>query len=408
MPKHFDVIIVGAGPAGCIAALNLAKTKLSVAILDKASFPRDKICGDAISGNVTFELNRLETGLLQKLDAFPKKMGTKGIRFFSPNHSFLDIGLPKSNYGIDDPGFIAKRIDFDHLLFDEVYQHPNISVFENSALKALKTNPVEVRITTQDHELTAQLIIGADGAHSMVAKLCGLSEMDPKHHSAGLRIYYENVSGFDTKNLIELHFYKNILPGYLWVFPLPHNQANVGIVMLSKSVSDKKVNLKKLLEDQIQGHPNLKERFKDAKALETPKGFGLPLGSKKRTISANRVMLCGDAASLIDPFTGEGIGNAMTSGRIAALHAVEAFEANTFSKEFMKEYDRKIYAKMGTEFRISHIMQKLLRFPKLFDFVVKKANKNEVVRGLLINMFDSVDIKKQLTKPSFYFKLLFK
>jgi flavin-dependent dehydrogenase len=98
----------------------------------------------------------------------------------------------------------------------------------------------------------------------------------------------------------------------------------------------------------------------------------------------------------------------MTSGRIAALHALETFEAKDFSKNFMKLYDRKIYTKMGTEFPISHMTQKLMRFPKLFDFVVEKANNNEAVRGLLINMFNNVDIKKQLTKPSFYFKLVFK
>lgn len=91
MPKHFDVIIVGAGPAGCIAALNIAKTNLSVAFLDKASFPRDKICGDAISGNVTFVLNRLESGLLNKFDVFPKKK--QEPKAFVFGHWFTKIKL---------------------------------------------------------------------------------------------------------------------------------------------------------------------------------------------------------------------------------------------------------------------------------------------------------------------------
>ena len=91
-------------------------------------------------------------------------------------------------------------------------------------------------------------------------------------------------------------------------------KANVGIGMLSSHISQKKINLKVVLQKLIETHPQLKDRFINAKALESIKGFGLPLGSKKRRLSGDRYVLTGDAASLIDPFSGEGIGNAIRSG----------------------------------------------------------------------------------------------
>ena len=166
------------------------------------------------------------------------------------------------------------------------------------------------------------MIIGADGAHSVVAKYLGTTTIERKHHSAGLRVYYENITSFHPDRYIELYFFNEILPGYLWIFPLPDNKANVGIGMLSDTITKKKINLRETLEKLMRTHPALKERFQYARPLETVKGFGLPLGSKQRKISGDRILLAGDAASLIDPFSGEGIGNAIRSGRVAAEHVL--------------------------------------------------------------------------------------
>jgi menaquinone-9 beta-reductase len=137
------------------------------------------------------------------------------------------------------------------------------------------------------------------------------------------------------------------------------------------------------------------------------KGYGLPLGSKKRTCSGDRFLLLGDAAGLIDPFTGEGIGNAIRSGRIAAAHLIKAFEQNRFDARFNTLYDEEIYSKMWKELKISRSMQHLLHYPKLVNFVFHKALKNQSVRSLLTSMLSDVDIKKELVKPSFYIKLIF-
>ena len=150
------------------------------------------------------------------------------------------------------------------------------------------------------------------------------------------------------------------------------------------------------------------DRFRDAKPLETAKGYGLPLGSKKRKISGDRFLLLGDAASLIDPFTGEGIGNAIRSGRVAANHIIGAFRVNDFSASFNTAYDKEIYTRMWPELKVSRALQNLCRYPRLFNSVVRKANKSQYIHDLLIDALAHSKKKKSLLHPSFYYHLLFK
>lgn len=252
------------------------------------------------------------------------------------------------------------------------------------------------------------MVIGADGAQSVVAKYLGMANIERKHHSAGLRVYYENITSFHPGKFIELYFFKEILPGYLWIFPLPDNKANVGIGMLSDTISKNKINLRETLEKLILTQPVLKERFLNARPLETVKGFGLPLGSKRRKISGERILLAGDAASLIDPFSGEGIGNAIRSGRVAAEHVLSCFSKNDFSASFNASYDKEIYRRMWKELKISKTLQLLCRKTWLLNFVVTKANRSQYLQKFLVDALANPDQKKLLTNPGFYYRLLFK
>jgi flavin-dependent dehydrogenase len=116
----------------------------------------------------------------------------------------------------------------------------------------------------------------------------------------------------------------------------------------------------------------------------------------------------GDAAFLVDPFSGEGIGNAMASGEIAAAILKPAFDRNDFSAGTLSAYDQRVDHRFSREFRTMGIMQRLAGSPRLFNLVVDKARKHEDVRELLSAMFMNADVKKRLTRPGFYARLLFR
>ncbi len=408
----FDVVIIGAGPAGCVCALQLASTKLKIALIDKETFPRDKICGDALSADVINQLGKINTELLSKFKVESFKKASNGVRFFSPNGKSLDVDFnteekTSTKNGKSASGYIVKRIDFDNFLFEEVKKCKSITIFQNTRVIDVSVEEDLVLIKTKESIFEAKFVVGADGANSIINRKLTNNKLEKNHHCAGLRQYFENVTGFHEQNHIELHFYKELSPGYFWIFPLPNNQANVGLGMLSSEVSKQNLNLKEMLNEIIATHPNIRNRFINSKPLETIQGFGLPIGSKKKQLSGNRFLLLGDAANLIDPFTGEGIGNAIRSGRIAAKHIIYSFKKNDCSKQFNKQYDVEIYNKMWNELRLGRSLQNMLKYPKLFNFVVKKANKNESLRTLLTSMLTNVDLKKELVKPRFYFKLIF-
>lgn len=405
--KKFDVIIVGGGPGGAACALQLLDSNLSVAVIDKESFPRDKTCGDALSTDVLNQLSRLPLKVEPNFEKIEDRTPCYGTRVFAPNAECLDISFPDLR-GEKVPGYIVKRIDFDNFMFDQLRNEPNITLFEGEKVTEIITNNKGVYVTTTNHSLEGQIIIGADGAHSIVSKKLSKIKIDKDHYCAGLRVYYENVEGFSEGNHIELHFYNDILPGYFWMFPLANGQANIGLGMLSSEIQKKNVNIKKELEKIITTHPKIAPRFKNAKPLEKVKGYGLPLGSQKYPISGDRFMLVGDAACLIDPASGEGVGNAIRSGRFAADYIKKSFESHDFSGEMLKAYDKFIYKKMGPELQMSRSLQKLINYPWLVNFVVKKAQNNESVQLLFKAMLQDVNLQKQLLKPSFYFKLLFK
>lgn len=404
--KEVDVIIVGAGPAGTACAIQLGKAGFSVAILDKASFPRDKICGDALSVDVVNQLKLLSQELAETFDRFQAKVSSFGVRIVAPNRQHIDI--PFFHQGKEKCGYICTRFNFDNLLVQHLKTFPQVTIIENSPVKKIELLSDHIKAYTDDGAYKAQIIIGADGAQSIVAKFLGTSTIERKHHSAGLRVYYENIPSFHPERYIELYFFNEILPGYLWIFPLPDNKANVGIGMLSDTIARKKINLRETLQRLTLSHPALKERFQNARPLETVKGFGLPLGSKQRKISGERILLTGDAASLIDPFSGEGIANAIRSGRVAAEHIVKCFDQKNFSASFNSAYDREIYRRMWKELKISRTLQQLCRYPRLFNFVVTKANHSTYLQQFFIGALAQPDLKKQLASPGFYYRLLFK
>ena len=377
----YDILISGAGPAGTACALTLKDSGLSVAVLEKESFPRDKVCGDAVPTTARKVLQSLSPAYLEALESFPEKMKVGGCRVVAPNLDFCDVHFKLG-------GYTSARMDFDAFMYDLAVKHAGVDFYLKEAVTGAgrKDGLMEVQ-TSNNKTFRAKLLIACDGAHSILTKKLTDTRMHPMHHSGAVRAYYRNIAGTEP-GLMEIHFLKDFLPGYFWIFPLQNQLANVGFGVLTQTASDQKMNLRKSLENIVRHSPVLKDRFQDAILEGEIKGFGLPLGSRKVPLSGERFMLAGDAASLIDPATGEGIGNAMLSGKLAALQAMKSFRENNFSATFMKSYDHAVYDKLWKDLRNKYYIQRIIsNRPWMVNFFIYLANNNALFRKMMLKLF---------------------
>lgn len=340
----FDVVIVGAGPAGCATAMALRNSGLRIAIIDKYFFPRDKVCGDAIPGKAVTVLKEIYPSFSKELKLFNKKLLTKSTACFYNNK--------KVEFNWVQEAYTSARMDFDNFLFSIVKNKTNTKVFESIEIKDIIKNENGFTIQARNNKTVFKttMVIGADGINGITAKKLAGYQIDRNHHVASVRAYYKNISDV-SESRTEIYFDKKYLPGYFWIFPLKDNMSNVGFGMLSEDVAQKKINIKKSFYDFIERSETLKNKFNTAEQDGGLMGCGLPLGSKWVKMSGDNFILTGDAASLIDPASGSGIGNAVLSGKLAAEQVMKCFAEKNFGAEFIKAYDKKLYKIIGAELK---------------------------------------------------------
>jgi geranylgeranyl reductase family protein len=377
--KEFDVIICGAGPAGTTCALALADSGLSVAVVEKSSFPRDKTCGDAVAAYVPKVLATIDPLLTRSLEDFTAKVNVNTCRLVAPNQKAFDLRFTQT-------GFISRRMDWDNFLFENAVAKPNTKFFLNHTINDVTIAHDGVTVMAGDAVFKGRLVIGCDGAHSVLNRKITGTRPDPDHHCGAVRAYYSNVSGI-ADHTFEIHLVKDILPGYFWIFPVKDNLANVGLGVLSSVISKRRMDLRACLQRVVEEIPYVSDRFKNAQRIGKIEGFGLPLGSRKVPMSGDRFMLCGDAASLIDPLSGEGIGQAIVSGRYAGWHAKKCFDENDFSAGFMKRYDEQVYQKFWSRHRKNYIVQRLMNSEWLLNGIFNAALRSKVIRDVVSGSF---------------------
>ena len=373
MTSDFDVIISGAGPAGCTAALALGSSGLKVALIEKDKFPREKVCGDAIPAYVPKVLNTINPEYAGAFKELAEKKEADVCRFTAPNGKSLDLKFSEN-------GFVCKRLIFDNFLFELVSKLQNITVYQETAVRDINLNGNGVSVFAGDNlKLKSSVVIGCDGATSIIRKNLAGTKIDAGKGSVAFRAYFKNVKGIPPGTL-EFHFLKDLLPGYFWIFPLPDNQFNVGMGMPSKTISERKLNLRNEMLRIIEKEPALSPRFSEAEITGEIKGHFLPLCSRKIFISGNRYMLCGDAASLVNPATGAGIGQAMQSGRFAGWQVLKCFEKNDFSAGFMSSYDNIVYDNLWHENKnYLLIRDHILKYPWRLNMVISIGSKSKFV-----------------------------
>ena len=404
----YDLIIVGGGPAGTTAALYAARAGLKALLLEKDVFPRDKICGDAIGGKPSGVLREL--GLLDGVARLPGA-GVGHIVFGSPDHVEADIDLSHAADPNRVTGFVVRRTDFDAFLFDAAAASSTDCrdgfavddlVMVDGAVSGVRGHDTR---TGREETFAGRIVLGADGYRSIVARRVGLYAFDPDHTAVGLRAYYEGVEGM--RDAIELHYVDAVRPGYLWIFPLGNGAANVGIGMLAAPMKRRGINLVDALDALVAG-PVFGPRFAGAHQVGRTVGWQLPLGSRRRKASGNGFMLLGDAAGLIDPFTGEGIGNAMFAGRRAVAVAADAIAAGDTGAARLARYDDLVWGEIGDELALSTRLQRIARIRPLLEFTIRKAARSPRVSDMICAMIADELPRKALASPLFYLNLLFR
>ena len=430
----FDAIVVGGGPGGSSAAGYLAMAGKSVLLLEKGVWPRDKICGDAVGGKSLSHVKAL--GVKETLERSPHFRVT-GIKFSSPKGNTVRVALPEEDVQRLEAGYALPRIQFDHLLFDRCQQLVRENggmVVQDCAVKDVlfddggdgddpglgtgnqrHAKGVVVTIGGRKGEqrtYVSREIVGAAGYQCPVAKAVvkeSFSEemVDNTHYCGGYREYWRNVEGCSGGvGDIEIHFVDSIVPGYFWIFPVSEDVVNVGVGMVINLLKKEKKKLKALQKDVIENHPLFKQRFANSEMIEgSGKGWQLPFGSPRkkeknqpRRASMNGIRLVGDSASLVDPFSGEGVGNALVTGELAANHILAG--------KSPKQYQEEMWAMLGPELTNSYRMQKLSRKKWLLNWFVGKASKKPVIQEMMTEMIASKEAQENLHSPWFMFKTL--
>lgn len=315
-----DVLVIGAGPAGAAAATVAARAGASVCLVDRALFPRPKVCGDAIS-NSAFQIAEELAG--ERATAVPRAMVRGAVAIFP------DGSRVRRSYG-DAPGCIVERTDFDDL-FRCSAELAGARVLQGVQVRQLvREGKRFVGAEGPGFRWRAGVTIVADGTASLAWDAVGLEP--PKAAALGISAtaYYAGLGDGQDPGHSEHFFEKSLPTGYAWIFPAVHGRANVGVYLRVDRYRRGKTRIAELLNEFTARH---RSRFAGATRDGSVRTWSLPLATFAETPGAPGLLVCGDAARLIDPLTGEGIWHALHSGRIAGRFATESLGSSSYDRD---------------------------------------------------------------------------
>ncbi|MFV2115668.1 geranylgeranyl reductase family protein [Micromonospora sp. LOL_025] len=349
---EFDVVVVGAGPAGAAAALAARRAGASVLLLDRSDFPRDKACGDGIAAHALDVLDELGVP-----DAVAGYAPLPALRLVGPGGGAVARALPR-------PAYTVPRMVFDARLVAA-------AVAAGARLRRHAVRHVEARAdrVVLDGALAARVVVGADGAGSVVRRALGHRPNPDRHLALAIRGYAPALPG-PPEQLIVTSAPR--WPAYAWSFPIGDGRANVGYGEVLRGEPLTRAHLVDRLGALLPGT--------DPATVTEMRAHHLPLSTHRPAPGRDRLLLAGDALSLINPFTGEGIFYALLSGALAGAAAAGSPERAA------RRYAATLRRRLGTHLRHSSLAAWLARRRRVVDAAVHAAGRDDRVYRAVVEL----------------------
>ncbi len=343
-PDHYDVAVIGAGPAGSAAAIAARAAGARVLLLDRCDFPRDKPCGDGIAAEALDVLAGL--GVTGVTDGYPP---IERLRLVGPGGDAVARPLPRPAHTVPRHVLDARLVAAAVASGAHLRRH---------TVRALRDDG-RVRI---DDAYTADVVIGADGAGSTTRRMLGHPVNPPGHLAIAIRGYAPSAN---TEQVIVTT--RARWPAYAWSFPIGDGTANIGYGEVLRGTALSRAYLLERLDHLMPGS-----------APTGLRAHHLPLSTHRPPPARGRVLLAGDALSLINPFTGEGIFYAVLSGALAGAAAARPHPAAS--------YTRALRARLGRHLRHSGVVARLSQRPAVVDAAIRAAAKRQAVFHRMVDL----------------------
>jgi menaquinone-9 beta-reductase len=404
--RHADVIVVGAGPAGASTAFHLAQAGVDVLLLEKAAFPRDKICGDGLTPRAVKQL--IAMGI--DLDA-PGWARNKGLRIVGAGHR---LELPWPELASYPPyGLVRTRMDLDEVLARHA-EKAGARLMERTAVTGpvvdertgrvtgVTARPVDDNGRKAGDEVTysAPVVVACDGVSARIAIALGLERRENRPMGVAVRAYYETPRHDDAWMESWLELWdgapgeSNLLPGYGWIFGVGDGTANVGLGILNTSKAFRAVDYKDVLRRWLDHTPE-EWGFRDENRVGRIGSAALPMGFNRKPHYSRGVLLAGDSGGMVNPFNGEGIDYALESGHIAAETIVQALARpeGPAREQVLQGYATLLDSTYGGYFTLGRVFAKMIGNPTF----MKQATKYGLPRTTLMKVM--LKLMANLTDP---------
>jgi menaquinone-9 beta-reductase len=397
--EEADVIVVGAGPAGSATASHLARAGVDVLLLEKAQFPREKVCGDGLTPRAVKALIGMGVPVREQ-DGWVRN---KGLRIIGGGVR-LELPWPElSSY----PGYglVRTRLDFDEILA-RTAQKAGARLLEGVTV----TGPVlddDGRITGvtarstgdargPERSYRARVIVAADGNSSRLSLAMGLSKRDDRPMGVAVRTYYTSPRHNDDylESWLDLWDGPRQLPGYGWIFGMGDGTSNVGLGMLNTSESFGNVDYRDLLRRWLAGMPAEWGYVEENRTLPI-RGAALPMGFNRTPHYTRGLLLAGDAGGMVNPFNGEGIPYALESGELAAQFIAQALARPDAAgaERVLMAYPQALKAAYGGYYTLGRRFVQMIGNPKVMQF----ATRHTMPRPALMRI--TLKLLANLTEP---------